>query len=147
MSDLNKVMLIGRLGRDPEMKQTANGMAITKFALATGRKVKKGDVYEDETEWHNVVCFGKTAEFVERYLTKGRQVFVEGRNSTSSYQKEGEATKRYSTDVIADRVDFLDKAPEGSAQGGGAPAPKSTPKQGGFGDPDSFNGTDDDIPF
>lgn len=102
---VNKVILIGRLGQNPDMKNTASGMAIAKLNVATSRRVKKGEEWVEETEWHRVTTFGKTAEACGRFLEKGRQVYVEGRLQTSSYEKDGE--KRYSTEVVADTVQFL----------------------------------------
>ncbi len=113
---LNKVMIIGNLGADPEMSYTANGTARTRMRVAVGRNytTREGDRRE-ETEWFNVTAWDKLGEVVAQYLTKGRRVFVEGRLRTSEYDdKEGQ--RRYFTEVIARDVQFLDSA-QGSAQG------------------------------
>lgn len=119
MASLNKVMIIGNLGRDPEVSYTPAGMAIAKLAIATT------DVWNDKstgekrerTEWHRITFFGKQAETVGRYLSKGRQIYVEGRLQTSSYEKDG--ITRYSTDIIASGFQFLGNKNEGASQGGG----------------------------
>lgn len=101
---MNNVTLIGRLTRDPDVRATQSGMTIARFSLAVDRTGKDGGA-----DFPNVVCFGKTAENVGRYMGKGRLVGVIGRLQTGSYQKQ-DGTKVYTTDVIADRVEFLDKA-------------------------------------
>jgi len=104
---INKVILLGNLGKDPEMRATASGMQVARFSLATSerRKDQSGQQVE-HTEWHNIVAFGKTAELCQRYLKKGRQVYIEGRIRTNKWQdKEGK--DRYTTEVIADNVQFV----------------------------------------
>ena len=101
---MNNVSLVGRLTRDPEVRDTQSGMKVAKFTLAIDRPFSKGE--EKQTDFPRVVCFGKTAENVGRYISKGRQVSVVGRLETDSYQdKDGK--RIYTTDVIADRVEFL----------------------------------------
>lgn len=104
---LNKVMLIGNLGADPELRHTSSQMAVSTLRIATGerRKDQSGN-WVEHTEWHSVVTFGKTAENCSQFLAKGRQVFVEGRLQTRKWQdKEGK--DRYSTEIIANTVQFL----------------------------------------
>lgn len=124
MASLNKVMIIGNLGRDPEVSYTPSGLAITKFSVATTdvRVDRNSGERTERTEWHRITVFGKTAENCGRYLAKGRQVYVEGRLQTSSYEKDG--ITRYSTDIIANQVTFLGGR---NADGGGQQA------GGGFG--------------
>lgn len=111
---INKVILIGNLGADPETRNTQSGTTISNLRIATTERVKKGNDWEDHTEWHRVVCFGRTAENAARFLRKGRQVFVEGRIRTRKWtDKDGQ--DRWSTEVIADNVRFL-----GSREGGGS---------------------------
>lgn len=100
---LNKVILIGYLGRDPEMRDTRNDTKVCNLSVATSTRYKG----EDQTEWHRVVAFGQTAEFCGNYLTKGRLVAVEGRMQYGSYEKDG--IKRYTADVVASRIQALDK--------------------------------------
>ena len=110
MAGLNKVMLIGRLGADPEMRYTANGQAVTTFNLAVNRNwtSRDGERRED-TEWVTVVCWEKLAETVSQYLQKGRQAFVEGRLQTRNWEGQ-DGVKRYKTEVVATTVQFLDRA-------------------------------------
>jgi len=100
MSSLNKVLLIGRVGKDPEVKEFQSGR-MAKFSVATNEKTKDGE----RAEWHNITTWGKTAELVEQYVTKGKLLFIEGKIQTRSYEKNGE--KRYSTEIIANNVRFL----------------------------------------
>ena len=103
-ADVNRVMLAGRLGRDPERRETRSGMVVN-LNVATRERKKEGERWVDATEWHRVVCFGKTAELADRYMTKGRECIVEGKLRPSSWEKEGE--KRYRTEVVADRIEFI----------------------------------------
>lgn len=106
MAGLNRVSLIGNLGKDPEIRQTQSGIAVGNLSLGVTEKRKEGNDYKDYTEWVKVVIFGKTAENAQKYLTKGRQVFVEGRLQTRSYDdKTGQ--KRYTTEVVANQLLFL----------------------------------------
>lgn len=110
MAGLNKVMLIGNLGTDPEMRYTANGSAVTNFRLACSRSFNGQDgERREETEWFTVVCWNKLAETVSQYLQKGRRAYVEGRLQTRSWEGQ-DGQKRYRTEVIANTVLFLDKA-------------------------------------
>ena len=97
---MNSVNLIGRLTRDPEVRYTTDGMAVARFSIAIDRPTK-----EKQTDFPNIVCFGKTAENVERFVNKGRQVGIIGRIQTGSYEKDG--VKIYTTEVVADRVEFI----------------------------------------
>lgn len=106
MADFNKVILIGRLGKDPESKATPTGLQIAGFSLATGSKLKDQQV----TEWHNVTCFGKTAEFVSKYLAKGARAMVEGSIRYESWEKDG--VKQYRTKIIASNVMSLSEKKE-----------------------------------
>lgn len=112
MSDgLNKVMLIGNLGKDPEMRYTANGTARTTFSLAVGRSFKDDNGRREETEWFQVVTWQKLAEIVATNLTKGRKVYIEGRLATRSYDGQ-DGIKRYVTEVVANQVLFLEPRPQ-----------------------------------
>ncbi len=112
MGTINKVILIGRLGKDPEERTTAGGMRVSNFSLATDFFRSNGG--EKTTEWHRVVVFGKVAEQCNQYLKKGRLICVEGSLQTRTYEKPP-GDKRYITDVVAARVTFLD------SQGGDRP--------------------------
>jgi single-strand DNA-binding protein len=117
MAGLNKVMIIGNVGTDPEMRYTANGRAFTSFRVAANRSftTPEGE-RRDETEWFAVVTWQKLAEQCSQYLQKGRRVYVEGRLRTHSWDTP-DGQRRYRTEVVADRVLFLDRAP-------GAPLPE-----------------------
>ena len=104
MASVNKVVLLGRLGRDPETRYASDGgTPICHLAVATSRRYKDRDGNRgEETEWHNVVLFGKTAEIAQQYLQKGSEVYIEGRLRTRSYEKDG--IKRYSTEIIGEQM-------------------------------------------
>jgi len=104
---MNKILLLGRLGKDPELRYTPSQVAVCKFSLATSEKRKdQTGNYVEQTEWHNIVVFGKVAELCNQYLKKGRQAFIEGRIQTRKWQdKEGK--DRYTTEIIAGSVQFL----------------------------------------
>ena len=126
---LNKVQLIGRLGRDPEMRYTANGSALTTFTLATNRTWANGDgTPHEETEWHNVTAWGNLAETTNQFLVKGRLIYVEGRLQTRTW--EGEDGVRHSrTEIVAEDVIFLDRQQTDEPQDDPAPAPAPTEKK------------------
>ncbi|SOB60613.1 Single-stranded DNA-binding protein [Pseudodesulfovibrio profundus] len=133
---LNKVMIIGRLGRDPELSYTPNGAARCKFSVATdeGYRDKQTGQKVDKTEWHNVVAWNKTAEFCGNYLGKGRLVLVEGSLETRKWQDQNTGQDRYMTEIKAFNVQGLDSAPQ--QQGGGQPQQQPTtgqaPQHGGY---------------
>lgn len=134
---INKVILIGNLGADPEMKYTAGGTAICKFRLATTEVFKDRDGNAQErTEWHRVVAWAKLAEICGQYLSKGKQVYVEGSLRTSSWD-DADGNKRYMTEINARDIQFLSGGPGGGPSGGGGGG-------GDFGGPPPL---DDDIPF
>lgn len=110
MASLNKLLLIGRLGKDGELKYLASGTPICEFSLATDHSYKKGETWEKETEWHNVKLFGDVAERLAEHLTKGKQVYIEGRLQTRSWDGN-DGVKHYRTEVVASTVQLLDKAP------------------------------------
>lgn len=101
---MNKVILIGRLGKDPELKYLNNGQSVCKFTMATSFKSKG----EDNTTWHNITAWGKTAEICNQYLKKGKQVCIEGRINVSEYEKDGQ--KKYFYEVVATNVEFVGDA-------------------------------------
>jgi single-strand DNA-binding protein len=142
---LNKVMLIGNLGKDPELRFTPSGRAVARFSLATSESwTDQQGQKQDRTEWHNVVVWGKQAESCGQYLSKGRQVFIEGSIRSRQYDdKEGQ--KRYITEVIAQRVQFL-----GGGRGEGGGRGTGTSGGGGGGGEEMAPAPlpeDDDIPF
>ena len=122
MAGVNKVIIIGNLGRDPELKYTQSGTAVCRLNIATTRSWTNKETQEkkEETEWHRVTVWGKTAEHCNNYLAKGRSVYVEGRLKTTSYDKDGE--KRYSTDIVGETVQFLGGNPNANNNSGGGDA-------------------------
>lgn len=144
---INKVILIGNLGADPEMKYTASGTALCNFRLATSETFKDRDGNQQErTEWHRITAWGKLGEICGQYLSKGRQVYIEGSIRTRSWDDQ-EGNKRYMTEINARDVQFLGGGGQGGGAGGqGGGGYGGGPDQGGgsFGGPPP---TDDDIPF
>ncbi|MDD2582497.1 MAG: single-stranded DNA-binding protein [Desulfuromonadaceae bacterium] len=142
MASLNKVMLIGNLGKDPEVRFTASGQAVASFSLATSEKFKgKSGEMEERTEWHNITLWGKLAEIAGEYLSKGKTVYIEGRLQTRKWQDKN-GNDRYTTDIVGDRMQML--SAKGERSGGGDTS--SAQKSGGasYEEP-PFQ--DDDIPF
>ncbi|MEP7182550.1 MAG: single-stranded DNA-binding protein [Betaproteobacteria bacterium] len=173
MASVNKVILLGNLGRDPETRYTTGGDAVTNLNIATSEQWKdKSGEKQEKTEWHRVVLFGRQAEVAGEYLKKGRSVYIEGRLQTRKWtDKDG--VEKYSTEIVADRMQLIGGAREGGgggggdtdfgessggssssgarsggggSGGGGGGAPAGAGKGGGAkkGNPDDF---DDDIPF
>lgn len=156
MASVNKVILIGNLGADPETRYLPSGDAVTNIRIATTEKWRdKGGEQQEHTEWHRISFFGKTAEIAGEYLKKGSPVYVEGRIRTRKWQDKETGQDRYSTEIVGDRMQLL-----GGRGGGGAEpmareprepataaassgAGKAAPKKGGGG----FEQMDDDIPF
>lgn len=156
MASVNKVILIGNLGRDPETRYTTGGDAVTNLNIATSETWKdKAGEKQEKTEWHRVVLFGRQAEIAGEYLKKGRSVYIEGRLQTKKYtDKDG--VEKYSTEIVGDRMQLLGSRDgggdtefsgggggarrEGGSGGGGSAKPAGAPKK----NVDDF---DDDIPF
>ena len=113
MAGVNKVILVGNLGRDPETRQTQSGTSVTNFTMATTERWTNRDgVREDRTEWHRVVVFGKLAEICSQYLSKGKQVYIEGKLQTRSWD-DRDGNKRYTTEVVAQNMVMLGGRPGG----------------------------------
>ena len=156
MAGLNKVILIGNLGRDPEIRYSQQGMAVVNFSLATSEQwndKNTGDKQE-KTEWHNIVAFGKQAEILEKYLSKGSQVYIEGRLQTSTYEKDGQT--HYMTKIVVSNFLFLGgKDGQGGGGQGGGGYQKSDRGTGNYSQGPAGPGMaghqgpipDDDIPF
>jgi single-strand DNA-binding protein len=117
---LNKVMLIGNLGRDPEIRYSKGGAAIANFSIATSEQWtdKQSGERQEKTEWHRVVAFGKVAEIFEKYLSKGSKVYIEGRLQTRSWEKDGQ--NHYTTEIVVSSFQFLGGG-RTESQGGGDP--------------------------
>lgn len=138
---VNKAILIGRLGKDPELKYTPSGQAVANFSLATSEKWKGQDGQKNErTTWHNIVAWGKTAELAKEYLSKGREVYIEGRIDNRSYDKKDGSGKGYISEVVVQSMQFL--GARGDATGGGQEPPASPGTQAS-----TSSAGDDDLPF
>jgi len=156
---VNKVILVGNLGKDPEVKYTPNGTAVAKFSIATNERFKdKAGEWQDRTEWHSIVAWQRLAEIIGEYVKKGSKVYIEGRLQTSSWEDKQSGEKKYRTEIIAHDLVLLGGRGEGAGGGGdyegrssrGAAAPASsfdqrTPQADDAGQPTEI--TDEDIPF
>jgi single-strand DNA-binding protein len=149
---VNKVILLGNVGKDPEIRATAGGMTVANFSIATTDRIKGQDgQYTDKTEWHNLVAFQRTAEIVRDYVKKGNKLYIEGRLQTSSWDDKTSGQKKYKTEIIVSDLSLLSGRGEGGESGGGysksntASYDQRTPS----GQPDyaDVGITDDDIPF
>jgi single-strand DNA-binding protein len=149
---VNKVILLGNVGKDPEIRATAGGMTVANFSIATTDRIKGQDgQYTDKTEWHNLVAFQRTAEIVRDYVKKGNKLYIEGRLQTSSWDDKTSGQKKYKTEIIVSDLSLLSGRGEGGESGGGYSKsntasydqrpPSSQPDYADVGI------TDDDIPF
>ena len=138
MGSVNKVILVGNLGRDAEVKVTASGQSVASFSIATTETWTKDGEKKEKTEWHRIVLWGRQADTLQPYLTKGKQIYVEGRLETRQWEKDGQ--KHYTTEVKADRIVLL---------GGGRGGERSERGESSYADPMASAApiTDDDIPF
>lgn len=138
---LNRVMLIGNLGKDPELRYTTSGVAVATFSLATNESWKDQDGNTQErTEWHNIVAWKKLAEICGEWLKKGKKVYIEGRIQTRSYDDKNTGTKKYITEIVAENMIMLDSKGSGTSEGGtssGTSEPAAAPA----------GRIEDDLPF
>ena len=149
---INKVILVGNLGKDPELSYLPSGQSVAKFSLATSRSYKdKSGELKEETEWHNIVAWGKLGEICAQYLSKGRQAYIEGRIQTRTWEGR-DGNKRTSVDIVASDVQMLGGRGEGGS--GGAPRSSSETRSSAPAAEDDLDQsqtaadiTDDDIPF
>jgi single-strand DNA-binding protein len=154
-SGVNKVILVGNLGKDPEVRYTPSGQAVANFTIATNEAwTGKDGQKQERTEWHRIVVWGKTAENCGEYLSKGRQVYIEGRLQTREWTNK-EGAKQYTTEIVANQVTFLQGGERGQGRGAGrsnagapaddfGPPPPDLDNSSGGGAPKP---SDDDIPF
>ena len=141
---MNKVILMGRLTRDPEVRYSNGGATVARFSLAVDRKFKREDD-EQTADFINCVAFGKTAEFIEKYFFKGTKMVLEGRIQTGSYEKEGQ--RIYTTDVVVEQVEFAESKASNEINGNaptGRPSPSGAAGDGFMNIPD---GIDEELPF
>ena len=149
---INKAILVGNLGKDPELRYTASGQAVATFSLATTEKFKnKAGEQQERTEWHNIVAWGPLAEICGKYLVKGKQIYAEGRIQSRSYD-DRDGNKRYITEIVISDMQMLGGRPGEEGGGGGArpasrsAAPSSVREPVAVPEDAPYN-TDDDIPF
>ena len=142
MASVNKAILIGNLGRDPEMRYTPNGTAVTRFSIATSERFRdKSGEMQERTTWHLIVAWGRQAEVAKEYLSKGSPVYIEGRIDNRSYE-DNDGNTRYVSEVIVQRMQSLGRR-EGTSSSGfdqSPPSPSDFPEEG-------QSGADDDLPF
>ena len=154
---VNKVFLLGNVGKDPEIRATAGGMTVASFTLATAdrRKDAQGN-WQDSTEWHNLVAFQRTAEIVRDYVKKGTQLFIEGKIQSRSWDDKETGQKKYKTEILVNELSLLGKPGGGSGEGGGSYSKSNTASYGSSAAPATPAAapdyadqgiTDDDIPF
>lgn len=142
MASLNKVLLIGNLGRDPELRYTPSGRAVANFSIATTDRWKDKDGQNQErTNWHNIVLWGRQAEIAKDYLRKGKQIYLEGRIQTRSYDDK-EGNKKWITEVIGDRFLMLGRKDDTPGADEFPPSPAGSSAQ-----PAASEASDDDLPF
>ncbi len=158
MASVNKVILLGNLGRDPEVRYTPNGNAVCNLRIATTRNWKARDTGErqEETEWHSVVLYDRQAEVAGEYLKKGRPVYIEGRLKTRKWQDK-DGNDRYTTEIVADSMQLLggregagapaDESTGSRGEERSAPAPRPAPSKPASKSATGFDDMDDDIPF
>jgi single-strand DNA-binding protein len=152
---VNKVILLGNIGKDPEVSFLPSGMAVAKFGLATNERFKdKEGNWQDRTEWHNLVAFGKVAEIIRDYVKKGNKLYVEGGLRTSSWEDKTSGQKRYKTEVIVNELSLLSGRGEGDGSSSGGSSSRGNTASFDQRQPagqDDFASqteiTDDDIPF
>lgn len=149
---VNKVILLGNVGKDPEIKATPSGTVVATFSIATSERFKdKTGNWQDRTEWHNLVAYQRTAEIIRDYVKKGNKLYVEGRLQTSSWDDKTTGQKRYKTEIIVNDLSLLSGRGDGGESGGGYSKSNtaSFDQRGGGADDYSQAAeiTDDDIPF
>ena len=150
---VNKVIILGRLGQDPELKYTPGGMAVCNFTLATSESwADKAGQKQERTEWHRIVVWGKLAELCNQYLTKGRQAFIEGSLQTRSWDDKTSGQKRYTTEINAKTVQFIGGqagvgAPKENNNSQGAPTYDTSMVNQEYDISTDTNFTADDLPF
>ncbi len=141
---INKVILVGRLGRDPEVRSTPSGQTVAKFSLATDEKfTDKSGQRQERTEWHNIVAWGRLAEICGQYLKKGKLVYIEGSIHTDSWDDKETGQKKYRTEINAREMKMLDKKGDENGGGGGGYATSSRTSSSGT----DMVQDDDDVPF
>ena len=141
MASINKAILIGNLGADPELRYTSNGTAVASFNMATTERFKdRNGEQQERTEWHSIVCWGRMGELANEYLRKGRSVYIEGRIQTRNYEDK-DGIKRYKTEIVAQQMQFLGGRGQEDQQSGSSGGSATTPPE------PEIPADDDDLPF
>ncbi len=145
---MNKVILMGRLARDPDVRSTQSGLQVARMTIAVDRRISRAKAQDGQqtADFISLVAWDRTAEFAGQYLSKGRQILVEGRIQTGSYEAQ-DGSKRYTTDVVAERIEFADSRPQGGANEGFAPRAAAPAPQSGAPAFSNASVTDEEIPF
>lgn len=144
---INKVILVGRLGKDPEVRSTPGGATVTKFTLATDeRYTDKSGEKQERTEWHNIAAWGKLGEICGQYLRKGKLVYIEGSIRTDSWDDKETGQKRYRTEIVANTMKMLDRRGDEGGSGGGGGYTGARKSGGASAGPDVMD-DDEEVPF
>ena len=147
MASVNKVILVGRLGKDPEIRSTPQGTSVAKFTLATDdRYTDRSGEKVERTEWHNITAWGKLAEICGQYLKKGKLVYIEGAIRTESWEDKETKQKRYRTEIVANGMQMLDRKGDEGGGGGGSYSGGSYAKKGSQSAPEPMD-DDEEVPF
>ena len=146
---INKVILVGRLGKDPEIKSTPGGTTVAKFTMATDERfTDRNGEKQERTEWHNIVAWAKLAEICGQYLKKGKLVYIEGQLRTDSWDDKESGQKRYRTEIVANTMQMLDRRGDEEGGGGGyASSGAGARRGGGASAPPPEMDEDEDVPF
>ena len=148
---INNVILVGRLGKDPEIRSTPQGTSVAKFTLATDEKfTDRGGEKQERTEWHNVVAWGKLGEICGQYLRKGKLVYIEGSIRTDSWDDKESGQKKYRTEIVARDMKMLERRDEGGGSGGGGGYSQSQSRGSGSSRPAAGSDMiedDEEVPF
>ena len=145
---INKVILVGRLGKDPEIRSTPGGQTVAKFSLATDEKfTDKAGEKQERTEWHNIVAWGKLGEICGQYLKKGKLVYIEGSIRTDSWDDKESGQKKYRTEIVARDMKMLDRRGDDEGGGGGSYGGSSRGSSRGSSAPAPDMGDDEEVPF
>jgi len=143
---INKVILVGRLGKDPEVRSTPSGTSVAKFSLATDERfTDKNGEKQERTEWHNIVAWGKLGEICGQYLKKGKLVYIEGSIRTDSWDDKESGQKKYRTEIVANTMKMLERRGDDEGGGGGSYGGASRSRSGAAPAPDM--GDDEEVPF
>ena len=148
MASVNKVILVGRLGKDPEIRSTPQGTTVAKFTIATDERfTDRSGERQERTEWHNIVAWSKLAEICGQYLRKGKLVYIEGSIRTDSWDDKESGQKRYRTEIIANTMQMLDRRGDEEGGGGGGYASSGAGARRGGSAPPPEMDDDEDVPF